>query len=153
MEVTTVRPVGTVGAWASTVTVAVAVLVPFPFEAVRVYVVDVVGFTLVDPIRVDVEKEPGVIVTELAFVTFQERVDVPAEATTKGDAEKELIVSGFCTFTVVDALTVLLEVSVESAQRVVEPFASDVVFQETEYDVPLAVVSVPIRVLEASVAP
>ena len=52
-------------------------------------VVDV-GFTIVDPMRVDVEKLPGVMVSDVALPTFQESVDVPAEATIVGDAEKEV---------------------------------------------------------------
>jgi hypothetical protein len=38
----------------------------------------------------------------------------------------------FWTFTVVEAVEVLLEVSVESAQRVVEPFPTDVVSHARE---------------------
>jgi hypothetical protein len=50
-----------------------------------------VGFTVVDPMRVEVEKLPGVIATEEAFVMFQESVLVPAETTTPGEAEKAVI--------------------------------------------------------------
>ena len=50
-----------------------------------------VGCTVVEPMRVEVANEPGVMATEDAFVMFQERVDVPAEATTEEDAEKEEI--------------------------------------------------------------
>ena len=46
---------------------------------------------MVDAIRVEVEKVPGVIATELAFVMFQESVLVPAAATTPGDAVKDVI--------------------------------------------------------------
>jgi hypothetical protein len=84
-----VRDCGAVGAVA-TFTVAWAVDVPFPFVAVRVYVVVEVGFTVVDPTRVLVEKPPsGDMATELAFVMFQESVEVPAEATMPGEAAKE----------------------------------------------------------------
>ena len=48
-----------------------------------------VGFTVVEPDNVLVEKEPGVMAIEVAFETFQLRVDVPAEATIVEDAEKE----------------------------------------------------------------
>ena len=48
-----------------------------------------VGFTVVDPDKVLIEKEPGVMAIELAFETFQLRVDVPAEATIDEEAEKE----------------------------------------------------------------
>ena len=83
--------------------------------------------------RVEVEKLPGVMASEVAFVTFQLRVDVPAEATTVGLAEKEEMVgSGFCTFTVVDAVEELFHVSVESTQRVVDPFVILSVFQGIE---------------------
>jgi hypothetical protein len=57
-----------------------------------------------------------VIVAVLAVV----EVDIPE------------IIGGFSTFTVVDAVEVLLELSVASAQRVVEPLAVELVFQETE---------------------
>jgi len=79
---------GAVGAVA-TFTVVVAVTLPFGLVAVMVYIVVLVGFTFVDPMRVLVLKLPGVIATEEAFVIFQERTLVPAEATTVGDAEKE----------------------------------------------------------------
>lgn len=115
-------------------------------------VVDV-GFTVIDPISVDVENEPGVMATEVAFVTFQLKVDVPTEATIVGDAEKELIVNGFSAFTVVDAVEVLLEVSVESAQSVVEPFPASEEFHGMEYNVPLAVDVDAIKVLEAKLVP
>jgi uncharacterized Tic20 family protein len=63
------------------------------------------------------------------------------------------IASGLLTFTVVDAVEVLLDVSVESAQRVVEPLATFVAFQGKEYRVPLGVEVDPIRVLEAKALP
>jgi hypothetical protein len=92
-----------------------------------------VGFTVVDPMRVEVEKVPGVMATEPALLTFQERVDVPAEATTPGDAEKAVIAGGgFCTFTVLDTVEMSLSTSLESAQRVVEPFATVAGFHDTE---------------------
>ena len=92
MVVETVSPVGMVGVVVSTVTVAVCVLVPFAFVAVRVYVVVEVGFTVVDPMRVEVEKLPGVITREVALPTLQESVLVPAERTIVGEAIKEEIV-------------------------------------------------------------
>lgn len=70
-----------------------------------------------------------------------------------GVAEIPEITGGFSTFTVVEADAVLPEVSVESAQRVVEPFVVEVVFHETEYSVPLGVEVEPKRVLDARVAP
>lgn len=48
-----------------------------------------VGFTIVEPMSVLVLKLPGVMATEEAFVTFQERVDVPPDRTREEDAEKE----------------------------------------------------------------
>jgi len=45
--------------------------------------------TVVDPMRVEVLKLPGVIVTLEAFVIFQESVLVPAEATTEDEAVNE----------------------------------------------------------------
>jgi hypothetical protein len=63
------------------------------------------------------------------------------------------IAGGFSTFTVVLAEMVFPEVSVMSAQRVVEPFTRDTVFHGMEYNVPLAVEVDPMRVLDASVAP
>ena len=50
------------------------------------------GFTVVDPMRVEVEKLPGVMATDEALLTFQESVLVPAEATTPGEALKEEMV-------------------------------------------------------------
>ena len=79
---------GAVGAVA-TDTEVVAVLVPFGFVAVMVYIVVEVGLTVVEPIKVDVENAPGVIATDDAFAIFQLNVDVPAETTIVGDAEKE----------------------------------------------------------------
>ena len=52
------------------------------------------GFTVVDPTRVEVEKFPGVIATEEAFAMLQESVLVPAEATTVGAAVKEEMTGG-----------------------------------------------------------
>jgi hypothetical protein len=105
-----------------------------------------VGFTVVEPMRVDVLKEPGVMATDDAFVTLKERVLVPVEATMVPEAVKEEIEGGLLTVTVVDAVEVLFEVSVESAQRVVEPLWALVVFHDTEYRVPLGVEVEPIRV-------
>jgi hypothetical protein len=89
------RLVGTVGGVESTVTVVVAVLVPFAFEAVRVYVMVDVGFTVVEPIDVLVLNDPGVMAMFVTVpVAFQERVEVPAEATTLEDAVKKEMVGG-----------------------------------------------------------
>jgi hypothetical protein len=48
-----------------------------------------VGFTVVDPMRVEVEKLPGVMATDEALLMFQERVLVAPEDTMLGDALKE----------------------------------------------------------------
>ena len=64
-----------------------------------------------------------------------------------------VMTGGFSTFTVVDAVEVLLEVSVASAQSVVDPLVLEAVFHDREYRVPEAVEVDPMRVLEASVAP
>jgi hypothetical protein len=68
-----------------------------------------VGFTVVEPIKVEVEKLPGVIATELAFVTFQESVEVPADTTTPGDALKDEMEGR-------TPLCVVLEAMVEDAE-------------------------------------
>jgi hypothetical protein len=72
-----------------------------------------------------------------------------------GEAEKELMVSRFSTSTVVEAVLVLLAVSLLRAQSVLEPFWNAVVSQLKEYTiVPLAVeVEVPRKVLEAKGLP
>lgn len=57
--------------------------------------------------RVEVEKLPGVMATEEAFVIFQLRVLVPETATTAGEGEKVLI-PGFEPTTV--TVTVAVEV-------------------------------------------
>jgi hypothetical protein len=141
-----------------TETDVVAVVVPFAFEAVRVKTVVEVGFTVQVPEAVEVLKEPGLMAMFVMVpVAFQERVDVPAGATRDGAAVKEEMVGGepgiLLTFTVVDAVEVLFEVSVENAQRVVEPLAVELVFHEMEYWVPLAVEVEPINVLLARLAP
>jgi hypothetical protein len=56
-------------------TLVVAVEVPFAFEAVMVNTVVDVGLTDVEPTSVDVEKEPGVMEIEEAFVMSHESVD------------------------------------------------------------------------------
>ena len=124
---------GAVGAVA-TITLVVVVLVPFAFVAVRVYMVVEVGFTVVDPTRVEVEKVPGVMAREVAFATFQESVLVPADATMEEEAVKEEMEGGdpLLTVTVTDAVEVLFEVSVERAQSVVDPLAVEVVFHGIE---------------------
>ncbi len=59
----------------------------------------------------------------------------------------------FWTFTVVDARVVLFEILVLKAQRVVDPFTTELVFQGMEYIVPLGVDVDPISVLDANDAP
>jgi hypothetical protein len=54
---------------------------------------------------------------------------------------------------VIEAVEVRLFVSVESAQRVVEPFDALVVFHGMEYKVPEAVEVEPISELDAKVLP
>jgi hypothetical protein len=53
-----------------------------------------VGFTVVEPMRVLVLNDPGVIATEDAFVMFQLSVLVPAEATIEEEAVKEEMAGG-----------------------------------------------------------
>ena len=62
-----------------------------------------VGFTVREPIAVEVENDPGVIATDEAFVTFQLKVLVPAEATIAGDEEKEAMDGSAAEFVVPDA--------------------------------------------------
>jgi|ERR1035441_4765288 hypothetical protein len=92
--VDTKRFPGTVGAMESTVTVVVAVEVPTALVAVSVYIVVEVGLTFVEAMRVEVEKEPGVIATDEAFVTLKESVEVPADTTIEDEAMKEDMVGG-----------------------------------------------------------
>ena len=93
---------GAVGAVA-TLIVVVAVVTPFKFVAVMVYIVVEVGLTVVEPMSVDVENEPGVMATDDAFVIFQLKVDVPAEATRVEEAEKEEMTGGLFARVVPDA--------------------------------------------------
>ena len=87
---------GTEGGMLWTVIVVWAVLVPFPLdEAVRVYVVVEVGATFQEPMRVEVENPPGVILTEEALLTFQESVEVTLGSVYWGEEEKELIKGAF----------------------------------------------------------
>jgi hypothetical protein len=115
----------------STVTVVVAVVVPLPLTAVRVYrvVVERAGVVVLVPVTVPI---PGLMEVELALETLKLRVEVPFRATTLGEAEKEEMAGGLLAVTVVDAVEVLFEVSVERAQRVVEPLGALAVFQGTE---------------------
>jgi len=54
-----------------------------------------VGLTVVVPKAVDVLKDPGVIAIFVTVpVAFHESVDVPADATMAGAAEKEVMVGG-----------------------------------------------------------
>lgn len=81
---------GVVGGVESMVIVVVAVEVPFVLVAVTVKTVVETGFTVTEPMRVDVlESAPLSMRTEDAFVMFQESVEVPAERTKEGEAEKE----------------------------------------------------------------
>lgn len=111
---------GAVGA-VGTFTVAVEVAVPFAFVAVIVYVVVVVGFTMSEPMSVLVEKLPGVIATDDAFVMFHESVLAAPGAITVGDAEKEDM-EGNAPFVVVPLALV------EVAQKVPTPL-----YAETAY--------------------
>lgn len=73
-----------------------------------------VGFTAVVPDAVEVENAPGVMAIFVTVpVAFHESVEVPAEATTEGDAEKEEMFGAepLLTVTVIDAVEVLFEVS------------------------------------------
>lgn len=69
------------------------------------------------------------------------------------EVETPEMTGGFSTFTVVEAVDVLFDVSVASAQSVVEPFVVLVVLHGMEYNVPEAVVVDPMSVLEAKVPP
>ena len=64
-----------------------------------------VGVTVVEPTRVEVENDPGVIATDDAFVIFQESVEGTPEATREGDAVKEAIVGRGATVIVAVAVT------------------------------------------------
>ena len=75
-----------------TVTEEVAVEVPVPFVAVRVYIVVEVGERMRDPTSVLVEKEPGVMATDEAFVRSQESVDDAPETMDAGEDVKEKMV-------------------------------------------------------------
>lgn len=88
-----------------------------------------------------------------AFKAFHERTEEEPRTILVEDAEKELMVGEFCTFTVIDAVDVLFNVSVAKAQRVVDPFATETVLHGTEYNVPAAVEVDPTSVLEARLAP
>jgi len=130
-----VRFVGEVGVEASTATVTIdGVLVPVPFTAVKIYVVAEVGFTIMEPTRVLVEKLPGVIATDEALFTLQKMVLVPATATIVGDAEKEETIGldPLLRFTVILVLAVFPFESVVTAQRVVDPLAKVAVFHGME---------------------
>jgi hypothetical protein len=83
------RLVGVVGVDASTVTVTVAVAVPLAFVAVSVYSVVAFVVIIVEPMRVLVENDPGVMATDDALLTFQEKTDVTGEAAVEGDAVNE----------------------------------------------------------------
>jgi hypothetical protein len=129
----TVNDPGAVGAVA-TCTLVVAVLVPFAFVAVRVKTVVEVGFTEVDPMRVDVLKEPGLTVTEEAFVMFQESVLVPAEATTPGEAVNAVIEGVMPESVVADALVDDAEIfPTLSCASTYQKYVVEVARPESEY--------------------
>jgi hypothetical protein len=70
----------------------------------------------------------------------------PSDAVKESDVEVVTDrMAGFTTFTVIEALEVLLLVSCESAMRVDEPSEAVVVSHETEYCVPDATVEEPMR--------
>lgn len=95
-----------------------------------------VGFTVVDPTRVELENDPGVIATDDAFVTLKERVEVPAEATIVADATKETMAGAlpFKTVTVIaEEVATFASASVVDAVRMCDPFEAPVVSQETWY--------------------
>jgi hypothetical protein len=54
--------------------------------------------------------------------------------------------AGFATVTLVVAVEVLVELSVERAMSVTAPFASAPVFHDTEYNVPLGIDDEPMSV-------
>jgi hypothetical protein len=113
---------GAVGAVA-TDTDVVNVDVPLKLVAVIVYTVVDVGFTVIDPMRVDVEKLPGVMATDEAFVIFHESVDAPAETTTAGDAEnieipgKSLVCAAPAVSKVPRFASLLYSVAIQSGER------------------------------------
>ena len=83
-----VRPPGTEGAVASTVTVVSAVVVPLLSTAVRVnkVVVESAGVVVDVPLTVPI---PRLMDSVVAPETDHESVDVPLRATAVGEAEKE----------------------------------------------------------------
>jgi hypothetical protein len=84
---------------AITVTFAVAVIEPALSVAVNVYVVVVVGLTLVEPLADTEVNVPGVILMLVAPVVFQLSVLLEPAMILAGVAVKELI-AGFAEFTV-----------------------------------------------------
>jgi len=95
-----------------------------------------VGFTVTVPEAVEVLKTPGLMAMFVIVpVVVQESVEVPAGATSEGDAEKEEIVGvGFDTVTVIEVdVAVLLYLSVANAYSVCVPFVEEAVFQKTLY--------------------
>ena len=71
---------GVVGGVESTLTVVEAVEVPFAFVAVIVKSVVETGFTVAEPMRVEVlERAPLSMTTDEALLMFQESVEGPAE--------------------------------------------------------------------------
>ena len=88
----TVKLPGAVGAVATWILV-VAVEVPFVFVAVRVKMVEVesAGVVALVPVTVPIV---GLMESEVAPVTLQLKVEVPAEATTFGEPEKAVMDGG-----------------------------------------------------------
>jgi hypothetical protein len=89
-------------------------------------VVEVAGVVVLVPETAPIT---GLIESEVAPVAVQLRVVVPFGAMGFGDALKAVTEGGdpLFTVTVTDAVEVLFDVSVEIAQRVVEPFVTEVV--------------------------
>ena len=120
---------------------------------------DALGVTIAVPDGVVVEKLRLLpeIKTELAFETLYEKVEVAPKAMGEGAAEKKLTVgvgpAVFSTFTVSEAFVTLPKLSVETTQRVVDPFNRGAVFQDVEYRVPLATVVEAMKVLDARLMP
>lgn len=70
-----------------------------------------------------------------------------------GVAKAAEIIGAFSTFTVVEAVVVFPEVSVDKTHKVVEPLTTEVVSQETEYKVPIGVEVEAIKVEDVRLAP
>ena len=125
---------GVVGPEESMVIEVVAVEVPFGFVAERVYTMVLVGLTVVEPIRVEVERPPypvAVMATDEALLTFQERVDVPEERTTEGKEEKEEMAGVPGARSWLSASNVATATSLFPPMVSVPPYATDAVLVAT----------------------